>query len=111
MEKKIINRNQEKPIQKYRFYIQSAFTLLCIWIGIEFYLFVQYLETGGATSFYNRPPGVDGFLPISSLMSFYLFLSTGEIHGAHPAGMFIFLAIVAMSLAIGKSFCSWLCPV
>jgi polyferredoxin len=109
--KKINNRNYEKPIQKYRFYIQTAFALLCIWIGIEFYLFVQFLETDGAAAFYSRPPGVDGFLPISSFMSFYLFLSTGLIHSAHPAGMFIFLAIVIMSLVIGKSFCSWLCPV
>lgn len=109
--KKIKNRNLEKPVQNYRFYIQVAFTLLCLWIGVEFYLFIQYLESGGASTFFNRPPGVDGFLPISSLMSFYLFITTGEIHGAHPAGMFIFLAIVTMSLVIGKSFCSWLCPV
>ncbi|MCE1164971.1 MAG: ferredoxin, partial [Bacteroidetes bacterium] len=69
--KKAIKRNSFK-IQNYRFIIQSAFALLCIWIGIEFYLFVKYLETGGAAAFYHRPPGVDGFLPISSFMSFYL---------------------------------------
>lgn len=109
--KKKVIRNKEKPIGKFRFIIQSAFTLLCIWIGIEMYLFVQYLESGGVADFYSRPPGVDGFLPISSMMSFYLFVKTGEIHPAHPAGMFIFLAIVLMSLVVGKSFCSWLCPV
>jgi polyferredoxin len=106
-----INRNTEKPIQKYRFIIQSVFALLCIWIGIEMYLFIVYLESGGTTSFYNRPPGVEGFLPISSMMSFYLFITTGEMHYAHPAGMFIFLSILLVSLVIGKSFCSWLCPV
>ena len=106
-----IKRNKEKPIQKHRFIIQSAFALLCIWIGIEMYFFIGYLESGGTTEFYNRPPGVDGFLPISSMMSFYLFISTGEIHSAHPAGMFIFLSIVLTSLVFGKSFCSWLCPV
>jgi polyferredoxin len=109
--KKKIIRNIEKPIQKYRFYVQIAFALLCLWIGIEMFLFIQYLESGGTTSFYNRPPGVDGFLPISSMMSFYLFLTTGEPHAAHPAGIFIFSGIVLMSLAVGKSFCSWLCPV
>lgn len=109
--KKIKVRNSEKPIQKYRFYIQTAFAALCIWIGIEFYQFANYLQSGGAVAFHNRPPGVDGFLPISSLMSFYLFLRTGEIHPAHPAGLFIFLAIVLMSLVFGKSFCSWLCPI
>ena len=108
--KKII-KNTEKPIQKYRFIIQTAFALLCLWIGIEMFLFIQYLESNGAASFYNRPSGVDGFLPISSMMSFYLFISTGDLHSAHPAGLFIFSGIVLMSLVVGKSFCSWLCPV
>jgi polyferredoxin len=110
-EKKKILRNKEKPVQRFRFYIQSAFTLLCIWIGVEMFFFIQFLESGGAADFYSRPPGVDGFLPISSMMSSFLFFATGEIHPAHPAGMFIFLAIVLMSLLIGKSFCSWLCPI
>ncbi|MDO8549168.1 MAG: 4Fe-4S binding protein [Ignavibacteria bacterium] len=109
--KKKIIRNREKPLQKYRFYVQAAFALLCLWIGVEMFLFIQYLESGGTASFYNRPPGVDGFLPISSMMSFYLFLTTGELHSAHPAGIFIFFGIVLMSLVVGKSFCSWLCPV
>ena len=109
--KKKIIRNTEKPIQKIRFIIQSMFAVLCIWIGVQFYFFSKYLESGGAAQFVSRPPGVDGFLPISSLMSFYLFITTGEVHHAHPAGMFIFLAIVLMSLVFGKSFCSWFCPV
>lgn len=108
--KKAIKKNSFK-IQNYRFIIQSAFALLCIWIGIEFYLFVKYLETGGMSAFYTRPPGVDGFLPISSFMSFYLFLKTGEISLMHPAGFFIFAAILLVSLVFGKSFCSWFCPV
>ena len=109
--KKKIIRNKTKSIQKYRFYVQSAFALLCIWIGIEFYFFVRYLESNGTVTFYNRPPGVEGFLPISSMMSFFMFLLTGEIHYAHPAGMFIFFAILLVSLVFGKSFCSWLCPI
>ena len=109
--KKKIIRNKEKPVQKYRFYVQLAFGLLCLWIGAEMFLFIQYLESGGTTGFFNRPPGVDGFLPISSMMSFYLFLMTGELHLAHPAGVFIFFGIILMSLVVGKSFCSWLCPV
>jgi polyferredoxin len=109
--KKKIIRNTEKPVQSYRFIIQSAFALLCLWIGIDFYRFTHYLETNGAAGYFNRPPGVDGFLPISSMMSLYLFLTTGEIHSAHPAGIFIFIAILIMSFVFGKSFCSWLCPV
>ncbi len=72
---------------------------------------MEFLKTNGAAAYFSRPAGVEGFLPISSLMSFYLFLTTGEIHPAHPAGLFIFLAILLVSLVFGKSFCSWLCPV
>jgi len=109
--KKKIIRNSEKGIQNVRFLIQSLFALLCVWIGIEFFGFIQYLESGGTTVFVERPPGGDGFLPISSLMSFYLFLMTGEIHQAHPAGLFIFFAIILTSLIFGKAFCSWFCPI
>ncbi len=104
-------KNVEKPIQKFRFIVQIAFVLLCLWIGYDFYKFVSWLESGGALDFSSRPPGVEGFLPISSLMSFYLFIQTGTIHFAHPAGLVIFFAIVLMSFVIGKSFCSWFCPV
>lgn len=109
--KKSFIRNTDKPVQKYRFIVQSLFSLLCIWIGVEFYLFVTYLESGEAAAFYNRPPGVEGFLPISALMSTVYFFQTGEIHQVHPAGFFILLAIIGVSLVFGKAFCSWLCPV
>ena len=98
-------------VRDFRFYVQTAFTLLCVWIGVEFYFFIKFLNSGGAGESVLRPPGVDGFLPISSFMSFYLFLRTGEINLIHPAGFFIFTAIVIVSLVFGKSFCSWFCPV
>ncbi|MCF7801220.1 MAG: 4Fe-4S binding protein [Candidatus Marinimicrobia bacterium] len=106
-----IVRNERKGVQTWRFWIQTGFVALCFWIGVEFYLFLQYLDSGGATALVNRPPGVEGFLPISSLMSWFYFALTGTIHSAHPAGFFIFLAIVAISLLFGKTFCSWLCPI
>ena len=106
-----IRKNPEKPVQRHRFMVQAAFALLCIWIGIEFHFFVKFVETGGEAAFVSRPPGVEGFLPISSLMSLYYAIITGEIHAAHPAGFFILIAIIAMSLLFGKTFCSWLCPV
>lgn len=104
-------RNRTPKVQSIRFYVQSAFALLCIWIGVEFYYFVRYLDSGGAAVFVARPPGVDGFLPISSLMSLYYLLLSGSVHPYHPAGLFILSAIILVSLIIGKSFCSWLCPV
>ena len=110
-DKPTIRRNYNKPVQKIRLAVQIAFALLCIWIGMEFHFFVKFLESGGAASFVERPPGVDGFLPISSLMSLYYFFLSGEIHPFHPAGLFILSAIILVSLVVGKSFCSWLCPV
>jgi polyferredoxin len=106
-----VRRNREKPVRRYRFTVQLAFVLLCIWIGIEFHFFVKYVSSGGKSAFISRPPGVDGFLPISSMMSLYYTFLTGHIHAAHPAGLFILIAILLMSLVFGKTFCSWLCPV
>lgn len=111
MKKKIIYRNKEKSIQKIRFYVQLFFALICIWIGVEFYSFIRFLETDGIGMNVSRPPGVDAFLPIGSLMNLYYFLFTGEIHSAHPAGLFIFVAIIIVSFVFGKSFCSWICPI
>lgn len=111
MKKNKVLKNTNKPIQKIRFTIQVLFSLLSIWIGVEFYFFIRYLETGGNSFFVARPPGVDGYLPISSLMSLRYTIATGEIHWSHPAGIFILLAIIFVSIVFGKSFCSWICPV
>jgi polyferredoxin len=110
-ETKPVKRLAPEYITRYRPLIQHVFLLLCIWIGIEFYFFVKFLETSGAQGWSYRPPGVEGFLPISSLMSLYYFFLSGDIHPAHPAGFFILLAIIIISFIFGKSFCSWLCPV
>ncbi|MBU8934852.1 MAG: 4Fe-4S binding protein [candidate division Zixibacteria bacterium] len=95
----------------YRFWVQIAFTMLVIWIGVEFHYFIEYLKTAGASGSSYRPPGVEGFLPISSLMSLYYFVLSGDIHSVHPAGMFILVGVLTVSFIFGKSFCSWLCPV
>lgn len=110
-EKRKFIRNTEKPIQKYRFWVQAGFALLCIWIGIEFHLFVESLQDGNPSTVGNRPPGVEGFLPISALMSLYYFFLTGEIHQAHPAGFVILIGIISVSFIFGKAFCSWMCPI
>jgi polyferredoxin len=96
--------------QQLRFRIQFAFILLCLWIGVEFILWVSWHEGSGSIAM-TRPPGVEGFLPISALMSLYYFALSGAIHPVHPAGLFILFAIIAMSVLVKKSFCSWLCPI
>ena len=91
--------------------VQGAFLLLCAWIGVEFALFMQWAQSGGQLASVPRPPGAEGFLPISALLSLKFWLISGRIHGAHPAGLFIFIAILAIGLLFKKAFCSWLCPV
>jgi len=97
--------------QKLRLISQSIFLISVIWIGVQFALFVNWLNTNGNAPYYSRPPGVEGFLPISSLMSFYYFILSGKIHPFHPAGLFIFIAILTVSFIFGKAFCSWICPI
>ena len=50
-------------------------------------------------------------MPISALISLKYWLQTGMVNEIHPSGLFILLAIVAVSLLLKKAFCSWLCPV
>lgn len=111
VKKEKVIKNDERPIQKIRFLVQASFAILCIWIGIEFSQFIKFLESSGSVGSSSRPPGVEGFLPISAMMSAVFYIKSGTVHGVHPAGFFIFLAIVGMSFVFGKSFCSWLCPV
>ncbi|MBN1447465.1 MAG: 4Fe-4S binding protein [Bacteroidetes bacterium] len=96
--------------QQLRFWMQAAFIGLCLWIGLEFSLWYFWHE-GSGNIYASRPAGVEGFLPISALMSLYYLLLSGNIHPVHPAGLFILIAIVIMSVLMKKSFCSWMCPV
>ncbi len=91
--------------------VQFGFALLCVWIGFEFHLFVKWGMSGGESMFVERPPGVDGFLPIASLMGLLHWVYTGTLNTIHPAGVFIFIAIVGIGLLFKKAFCSWMCPV
>ena len=91
--------------------VQAAFVLLCIWMGIEFFLFMRWGMSGGQETFFPRPPGVEGFLPISALISLKYWFHTGILNSVHPSGLVILLGIVAVSVVLKKAFCSWLCPV
>jgi polyferredoxin len=108
---KIVRRSGPDRAQAIRLLFQGAFLLLNLWIGAQFYLWVRYFETGGAGWKVSRPPGVEGWLPIASLMSLKAWLSTGTVPAVHPAGLFLFIAFLLISLVLSRSFCSWLCPV
>jgi polyferredoxin len=97
--------------QVLRHTVQGLFFALNVWIGVQFYLWVRYYETAGRTVFVARPAGVEGWLPIASLMNLKVLLETGALPTLHPAGMFLLLAFLAISWIFRKSFCGWLCPV
>lgn len=94
--------------QRLRLTSQLGFLALILLAGWEFHIFIQAALTGAPLP--GRPPSAEGFLPISSLMSLKLLALTGQLHPAHPAGVFILLGALAMSFALPKSFCGWLCP-
>ena len=109
--KKLGKRALREHSQMLRRAVQFTFLLLNVWIGIQFYLFVRYFETGGASIHVGRPPGVEGWLPIASLMNLKVLLLTGSLPRIHPAGTLLLISFLALSLIFRKSFCGWLCPV
>ncbi len=43
--------------------IQAGWGIFLLYIGWQFFLFVRYFETQGATGYTSRPPAAEGFLP------------------------------------------------
>jgi len=108
--KKLVRRTAPDRSQALRHSIQAVFLAINVWIGIEFYLFVRFYESGGQSVRTTRPPGVEGWLPIASLMNLKVLLLTGRLPAMHGAGMFLLIAFLAASWIFRKSFCGWLCP-
>lgn len=108
---RIYDKRPPEPTVFVRRSVQLAFLLLTLWIGVQFYVWVRFYETGGATLYVPRPAGVEGWLPIASLMNLKYWLVTGLIPDVHPAGMFLLLPFAGISVVWRKAFCSWLCPI
>ena len=109
--KKLVRRRERDRSQLVRRGVQFIFLALNLWIGYEFYTWVRFFESGGEGRFVERPGGIDGWLPIDALMSLKYTLLTGSVPHVHPAGLFLLLAFLGISLLLRKAFCSWLCPV
>ena len=109
--KKLIRRGNREYSQPLRFAVQLFFVALNLWIGIQFYFWVRWAESGGRALEVSRPAGVEGWLPIEGLMQSKYFLFTGQVPHVHAAGFFLFVSFLIISFAFRKSFCSWLCPV
>lgn len=98
-------------VTHWRLLIQWVFLGWCIFLGVQFALFVRHFEALGQTAYYARPPGVEGFLPIGALVSLKAWLTSGYFDPVHPAALVLLLTFLALALLARKSFCSWLCPV
>ena len=104
-----MKRLSHSNIQLYRKIVQYLFRATVVLIGIKFTLFVGQLEKG-MTPTISRPPGIEAFLPISSLISLKYWLVGGVFNQVHPSGLIIFSMALATGLLLKRGFCSWICP-
>jgi polyferredoxin len=109
--KKLVRRMDSEYSQPMRLGVQLFLMMLNLWIGVQFYLWVRWAESGGIAMEVSRPAGVEGWLPIEGLMQLKYFLLTRQLPQVHAAGLFLFVSFLMMSVVFRKSFCSWLCPV
>ena len=105
------NASKTTGVQRFRFYSQLFSVAINVWIGLQFYFFVNYIESGGESAAVARPPGVDAWLPIGSLVSLRHWWDTGNVNDIHPAGLIIFVTILIVAFLFKKGFCSWICPI
>lgn len=101
-----------RPYHSYwaRLIVQLYFAIVSVVIGVQFARFVAQAQ-GGADTLPVRPPGVEGYLPISGLMGIVDWIHQGQLNGIHPAATWLLLIFLAASLLFRRSFCSWICPV
>ena len=109
--KKLIRRDDRDHSQTLRVTVQILFAALNLWVGVQFYFWVRWAESGGRAVEVSRPAGVEGWLPIEGLMQLKYFLTTGKVPHVHAAGFFLFTSFLVISFVFRKAFCSWMCPV
>lgn len=100
-----------KNSKSWRHVSQTIFLLINVYIGITFYFWVKYYETGGTSLYVDRPSGIEGWLPIAGLMNLKFSFMTHQLPPIYVASMLLLAAFLFISLIFKKSFCSWLCPI
>jgi len=109
------NKNQKTALldrlRELRFLCQSIFAIFCLFVGWQFYSFYLWALDPTTNSFVQRPPAVEGFLPLGALVSIKRLLLGAEFDTIHPAGLTIFIAALLIGLFLRKGFCGWICPV
>jgi len=95
------------PTRRLAQWITAVITILA---GVQFTLWVMP-HLRGQWPAVSRPPAVEAFLPIGSMLGLRHLIHTGSVDQVHPAGLAIFLGICLMSAVLARSFCSHLCPI
>ncbi|HKI83492.1 MAG TPA: 4Fe-4S binding protein [Candidatus Krumholzibacteria bacterium] len=93
-----------------RWIVQSAMAASCVWIGFAFARFYGAARAGNLP-LPERPPGVEGFLPIGGVIGLFDWLAQGTLNRIHPAATILVLIALVMAFLLRKSFCAWICPV
>ena len=107
--RRIVFASRPRPAWRLRRGVQLLSLAVVALIGVQFAIWVGNMQQGVAGGV--RPPGVEGFLPISALLSLRHLFETGEFSRIHPAGLVIFSLAMLTGLLLKKAFCSWICPV
>ncbi|HEX5131283.1 MAG TPA: 4Fe-4S binding protein [Candidatus Krumholzibacteria bacterium] len=102
-------RARRRRIEWMRLSVQLLSLSIVARIGIRFVQWTTRLAAGDLSA--QRPAGVEGFLPISSLITFRHWVQNGELSRVHPAGFVILALAIGSGLLLKKAFCSWICPV
>lgn len=90
--------------------VQLIFLLFFLFVGWMFFQFYLYLLDPRMAAV-TRPPSVEAFLPISSMLALRQLIFTGQWDMIHPAGLTIMLLVLLSALLAGRAFCSWVCPI
>lgn len=102
---------KRKPVQLMRNLTQIIFASFLLYVGYRFYQFYLHFASSGAQPFVERPSAVEGFLPISALVAFKVWITSGHFDTIHPAGLLLLMFIVGSGFLFRKAFCSWMCPI
>jgi polyferredoxin len=106
-----IRQVKRRPIEITRFIVKTGFFLFILFIGFRFYQFYLHFASNGVEPFVERPPAVEGFLPISALVALKVWITTGEFDQIHPAGLVLLTFFIVSGFLFRRAFCSWICPV
>lgn len=93
-----------------RLIVQASIALTCIWIGFSFARFYRAAHAG-RLPLPERPPGVEGFLPIGGVIGLFDWIYQRTLNRVHPAATILVLIALLLAVLLRKSFCAWICPI